>query len=97
MGVPAAVYVIQTRRVLEVGAVDGKLVVGVELRLVGKAGIPRVGTVALEDVHAVVNGWAVVRAVHVDLGRWGIVARVGGEDDVPGAIELVEFGSPEVG
>lgn len=82
---------------LEVGAVDGKLVVCVELCLVGKVCGPGVGSNGFEDKHAVVDGRAVVRAVHVHLGRGRVAPRVGGEDDVPGAIELMKLGSPKVG
>lgn len=40
---------------------------------------------------------AAILAEHVDLGRRLVVVRVGGEDDVPGIVEVVEFGCPEVG
>jgi hypothetical protein len=43
------------------------------------------------------DGWAGVFAVHVDLWRWGVVARIASEDHVPFVVEEVQFWGPEVG
>ena len=52
---------------LEVGAVDGELIIGVELALQRVVAGPRVTTAALKDVHPVVDGWAIERTEGVNL------------------------------
>lgn len=42
------------------------------------------------------EGRAVEIAVHVDLGRRAVVVGIGGEDDVPIAVQLMQFGSPQI-
>lgn len=79
---------------LKVGTIDGKLVVGVELGLVDEAGAPRVWAVGFQDVHAMIDGWTVVWTIHVYLGRRRVAMWVSSEDDVPGSIEIMEFGGP---
>lgn len=82
---------------LEVCSVDGELVIGVELGFVGEVGAPRVGPLAFEDVHTMVDGRAVVGTVHVYLGRGRVVVRVRGEYHIPDSIELMELRGPEIG
>ena len=87
---------IQLVVVLEVGPVDGKLVVRVELAFVGVGGSPWIGADAFDQVHAMIDSWAVVLAPHLRLGWWRVVAWVRSEDDVPVAVEVVKFGCPKV-
>lgn len=44
-----------------------------------------------------VEGGTVKGAEGGDLRRWCVRVRVGGEDDVPAGVEVVDFGCPEVG
>jgi len=62
---PARVHVIQPCGVHEVGAVDGKLIVRVELRLEGTFRLPGVGGAGFQHEHSVVDGRAVEVAEHV--------------------------------
>ena len=93
--VPAAVDVVESGRVLEVGSVDGKLVEGIQLALQRVVGIPRIGPGAFEHVHAVIDGRAGVVAKHVRLWGRGFIVCIGGEDDVPSRVDVVQFRSPE--
>ena len=96
LAVPAAIDVIQLILVLEVGSVNRKLVVRVKLGLVRPLGLPWILTLTLDDEHAVVDGGAVVLAPHLHLRGRRIAARVGREDDIPVAVEVVDLGRPEI-
>ena len=74
-GVPAAVHVVQARSMLEVGAIDRKLVICVQLGLHGVVARPRVGGAALQNIHAVVYRWAIEVAEHVLMAKLAMVAK----------------------
>jgi len=74
---------------LEVGPIDSELVVGIELSLVRESSCPRRGAITFEDIHTMVNGWAVVFTPHLYLGRRRVTARISSENNIPGAIEIV--------
>lgn len=95
--IPAAVNVVQVAVVLEIGAINSELVVRVQLGFVCEFGSPEIGARAFEDEHAVVDGWTVKVAVHVDFGWWRVVARVCRKNNVPVAREIVNFRGPKVG
>lgn len=56
---PARIDVVDLVIIEEVGPVDGKLVISIELALEGEIGRPGVRGVAAQDEHAVVDGRAV--------------------------------------
>lgn len=55
---PAAIYMIQPRRMLEIRPIDGKLVVRVQHALHGKVAVEGVCGVVFEDEHSVIESWA---------------------------------------
>lgn len=75
---------------------DGKLAVRVQLALQCEGSRPWIGTNTLEDEHAVVDGGACVRTVHVGLRRWSIRIDVGSEDYIPVVPNLVKLRCPEI-
>lgn len=88
---------VQTGRVLEIGPIDGELVVRVELRWPIEVCCPGVRAVAREDIHAMVHGRTSVVAQHICGWRGSVVVWVRGEDDIPGSIDIVDFGRPYIG
>lgn len=93
--VPATVDVVESGRVLEVGPVDGKLVKSIQLALQYVVGTPRIRPGAFEHVHAVIDGRASVVAKHVRLWGRRFMVCIGGEDNVPFRVYIVQFRSPE--
>lgn len=89
---------------LEVGPIDSELIVrvnlaldAIELTLERVVACPWIRSATLQHVHTVVDGGAVERAQHIDLPWWRIRVGVGGEDDVPLVVDVVQFRSPQVG
>ena len=80
--------------VLKVCAVDGELVVRVELAFVSVGGSPRIRTYAFDDVHAMVDGGAVVLAPHLCFRRRRVEVRVSREDDIPVTIDAMQLRCP---
>ena len=80
---------IQPGRVLEVCAVDGELVEGVELAFHAVLGAPGVGGAAFQDVHSMVHSWACVVAEHVRFWRRLIIVWICGKDYVPFVVDVV--------
>ena len=93
---PAAIDVVEAVRMLEVGAVDGELVVRIELAFHGEVASPGVRSIVLQHEHPVVYRGAVVGAIHRLLRRRVVGIRGGGEDDVPFSGNGVQFGGPNV-
>lgn len=60
---PTRVDVIELILVLEVGTIDGELIIRVEFRLVLVFGGPRAGAFALNDEHTMVDSRAVIDAI----------------------------------
>ena len=81
---------------LEVRAVNGELVVGVQLGGEGVGRGPNVGAGGDEGVHAVVDCGTVEGAVHAGLRWWVVAVRVRCEDDIPQSIDEVDLGSPDI-
>ena len=61
---------VQARDMLKVSAIDRELVIRIQLGLRGVIAGPGVGGAALQNVHAVVDRWAVEIAEHVDMCGW---------------------------
>jgi len=82
---------------LEVCAVDGELVVGVQLGGECVGGGPDVGARGDEGVHTVIDGRAVEGTVHAGLRRRVVAVRVGCEDDIPQSVDEMDLWGPDVG
>lgn len=93
--VPAAVDVVESGGVLEIGPVDCELVVRVQLALYRVVRLPGIWTRALEHEHAVIDCRAGIVAQHVGLWRRGFGIRVRSEDDVPFRVYVMQLWSPK--
>lgn len=93
---PAGVDMVELVVVLEVRAVDGELVKGVEHAFHAVAGRPGIRAGALEHEHAVVDSRAGKRT-HCVLQRVRrVCVRRRAEDDIPFSGDVVDFRSPEL-
>ena len=81
--IPAAIDVKKATLMLEICAVNCKLVVCVQLRFYAEIGTPRILSIAFKHKHTMVDSWAIEWAIHIYLRRWRIVVRVCCKDDIP--------------
>lgn len=94
---PAAIYVVQSCRMLEIRSINGELIVRVELTLHRIVGGPRIRAAALKHKHPVADCRTGELAPHIRLWRRTVVCWIRGKDDIPEIVDVMDFGSPEIG
>ena len=88
---------IQSRRMLKVRPINGKLIIRIQHSNHGEIPFEWIGGIILQHEHPVIQRRAVELAEHCILRRWVVGVGRGCDDDIPAAVDLVEFRSPDVG